>query len=128
MKNILSICVDFDGTVVYHKYPKVGEDVPYAVKVLNRLVAKGHKIILFTMRSGNYLTEAVLWYHEKRISLYGINTNPDQKKWTASPKAYGNVYIDDAALGAPLIYPKDGSRPYVDWKGVEKLLEKRMII
>ena len=48
--------------------------------------------------------------------MYGYNENRSQKSWTQSNKVYGNMYIDDAAFGCPLIHPEDGSRPYVDWK------------
>lgn len=44
------IAVDFDGTCVTHEFPEVGKDIG-AVPVLRELVEKGHKIILYTMRS-----------------------------------------------------------------------------
>lgn len=132
------ICIDFDGTCVKHQFPELGEDAPYAVEVLKKLVEAGHNLILFTMRSdthefisgkedfiiekGDFLTQAVNWFEEKGIPLYGVQTNPTQKKWTHSPKAYGHLYIDDSALGCPLIFPVGGERPYVDWKKVEKML------
>ena len=122
------ICVDFDGTVVDHRYPEIGEPVPEAIKWLLRLQACGARLILFTMRSdgpnsGNLLTEAVQYLHKNGIMLYGINTNPDQKEWTSSPKAYAHVYIDDQAFGCPLIHPKGFARPCVDWKKVGPQLE-----
>lgn len=122
------ICVDFDGTVVDHRYPEIGEPVPGAIKWLLRLQSSGARLILFTMRSdglntGNLLTDAVQYLHKNGIRLYGINTNPDQKEWTSSPKAYGHVYIDDLAFGCPLIHPKGFARPCVDWKKVGPQLE-----
>lgn len=76
-----------------------------------------------------FLTNAVNWFKENDIPLYGIQTNPTQKQWTTSPKAYGELYIDDAALGCPLTYNTSMSpRPYVNWEEVEKwLLEKQII-
>ncbi len=121
-RNHLEICVDFDGTPVTHEYPKVGRDVG-AVPVLKRLVDAGHKLILFTMRSGKELKDAENWFKEKGIPLYGVNVNPTQKSWTSSPKAYGQLYIDDAALGIPLII-NGVDRPYVDWPKVEIMLEE----
>jgi hypothetical protein len=114
----LEICVDFDGTCVTHEYPEIGKDIG-AQPVLKRMVEEGHKLVLFTMRSGEPLDQAVDWFDRNGIPLYGVNTNPTQKTWTASPKAYGQLYIDDAALGMELRYPIDGKRPYVDWKWVE---------
>lgn len=118
------ICVDFDGTCVTHAYPNIGEEIG-AVPVLKKLVLAGHKLILFTMRSDESLNAAVAWFEANEIPLYGINTNPTQKNWTSSPKAYGQLYLDDAALGCPLIYDKNISeRPFVNWEEIEEWLIK----
>lgn len=136
------ICIDFDGTCVSHEYPRIGEDIG-AVPVLKEIVAAGHKLILFTMRSnipdtkgngediidckaGNYLDDAVKWFSDNGIELFGVNVNPTQKEWTSSPKAYGQLYIDDAALGTPLIHT--GKKPFVDWVSVRSLLVERGIL
>ncbi|ECB2088249.1 hypothetical protein EVH07_12110 [Salmonella enterica subsp. enterica serovar Newport] len=121
------IAVDFDGTCVTHEYPKVGTDIG-AVPVLRKLVKAGHQLILFTMRSGKELEDAVCWFRSHDIPLYGVNTNPSQSQWTESPKAYAQLYIDDAALGCPLYYDRNGRRAYVDWPEVEHMLEKRGIL
>jgi hydroxymethylpyrimidine pyrophosphatase-like HAD family hydrolase len=122
------IAVDFDGTCVTHEYPYVGHDIG-AIQVLKRIVDSGHKLILNTMRSGQELEEAVGWFEENEISLYGINNNPTQKSWTKSPKVYAHLYIDDAALGCPLIFDQAISgRPFVDWYQVEKYMEECHII
>jgi hypothetical protein len=135
------IAVDFDGTCVTHEFPLIGREIG-AERVLKLLVENGHQLILHTMRSdienpksrdydihdkgGNYLTDAVNWFKERDIPLYGINENPTQKNWTTSPKSYANLYIDDASLGCPLIYGAE--RPYVDWDAVEEYLTVRGII
>jgi hypothetical protein len=81
------------------------------------------------MISGNYLTDAVNWFKERDIPLYGIQTNPKQNTWTKSPKAYAQLYIDDAALGCPLKYDPQISRvPFVDWEVVEEMLIERGIL
>lgn len=118
------ICVDFDGTCVMHEYPRIGADIPHAVEVLKKLNENQVKIILWTMRSGEYLQEAVEWFAERGIEIWAANENPQQKHWTQSPKAYAPVYIDDAALGCPLKFLNDGSRPFADWVEIEKLLEE----
>ncbi len=115
------IGLDFDGTVVDHRYPDIGEPAPRAIKWLKRWQQSGAKIILFSMRSnnsetGNLLNEAVQYLEKNGIRLYGVNRNPDQAEWTTSPKVYANVYIDDSAFGCPLIQPKGFARPCVDWK------------
>lgn len=115
------IAVDFDGTCVTHKYPELGEEIG-AAPVLRRLAALGHKLILYTMRSGEALLPAMDWFSAHGIALHGCNSNPEQQSWTESPKVFAHMYIDDAALGCPLIYPATG-RPYVDWDEVARLLQ-----
>lgn len=142
--NNLEILIDFDGTCVTHSFPSIGKDIG-SVPVLKRLVEKGHKLILFTMRSdienpksedknivcepGKYLTEAVNWFKDNEIPLYGIQVNPTQHYWTTSPKAYGQMMIDDSALGVPLKFDERLSdRPFVCWDSVYKILNERGII
>ena len=119
------IAVDFDGTCVTHEYPRVGKDIG-AVPVLKKLVDSGHHIILNTMRSGKELVDAVQWFADNDIPLYGANENPTQKEWTLSPKVYAHLYIDDAALGCPLKFDRAVSdRPFVDWEVVDTYLGSR---
>lgn len=142
-KQCFEICVDFDGTCVTHEFPKVGRDIG-AAPVLKRLVDEGHKLILYTMRSnrptagdtghpdiedvtGMFLDDAVNWFKKNGIELYAIQQNPSQKQWTTSPKCYGHYYIDDAAIGCPLI-SLPNTRPYVDWRWMEGMLEEMGIL
>lgn len=118
------IAIDFDGTCVTHEFPNIGKDIG-AEPVLKWLIERGHKFILHTMRSGKHLKYAREWFKEHGIELYGVNENPSQYTWTDSPKPYAQVYIDDAALGCPLIINKDLSdRPYVDWRQVETFFRR----
>jgi hypothetical protein len=115
------ICVDFDGTIVDHRFPEIGPPVPGALEWMSKFQSAGARLILFTMRSdggrsGNVLTAAVGYLQENGIELHGINKNPTQLHWTNSPKAYGQLYIDDAAFGCPLIQPEGFQRPCVDWE------------
>lgn len=127
------IAVDFDGTCVTHEFPKVGRDIGAQI-VLRKLVEKGHQLILWTMRSngqssGDVLDDAIAWFAQHDIPLYGVQRNPAQDSWTSSPKAYAQLYIDDAALGCPLVNnPFLSDRPYVDWFGVEIELELKGIL
>ena len=112
------IAVDFDGTIVMHEYPEVGKPVPGALEKLREFNKRGVKIILWTMRGGANLFEAVEYLNEAGIDIWGVNKNPEQDTWTCSPKAYAQIYIDDAAWGCPLVYPEKG-RPYVDWSKID---------
>lgn len=148
----MTIAVDFDGTCVTHDFPKVGKNIGAEI-VLKKLADKGHKIILYTMRShpsektesaeasgmipttDDCLQDAIDWFAKYDIPLYGVNDNPSQHLWTDSPKVYANIYIDDAALGIPLVYEDmkhiyDGSvmRPYVGWVRVSELLYESGIL
>jgi hypothetical protein len=115
------IAVDFDGTCVTHDYPYIGSDIG-AVPVLKELVDAGYNLVLNTMRSGRLEKDAVKWFKENNIPLYGVNCNPDQKSWTSSPKVFADLYIDDAALGIPLKTSQTSTRPFVDWVAVRELL------
>ncbi len=138
----MTIAIDFDGTCVSHAFPEIGRDIG-AEEVLRKLVSNGNKLILWTMRSnklmvpgnpsgvtsGQYLTEALAWFHRKGIPLWGVQSNPTQTQWTDSPKAYAELYIDDAALGAPLKFDFEISpNPFIDWKLAEVMLEKMGLI
>lgn len=140
----IELILDFDGSTVTHDFPHIGKSIG-AEQVLKVLVENGHKIILFTMRSdvtnpqatdptiknipGNYLSEAVAWFEERNIPLYGIQTNPTQHTWTSSPKAFGQACIDDICLGIPLkLIPALSGRPFVDWEALLPLLEERGMI
>lgn len=148
----MTFAVDFDGTCVTHDFPKVGKNIGAQI-VLKKLADKGHKIILYTMRShpskktekaetsgmvpttNDCLQDAIDWFKKYDIPLFGVNDNPSQHSWTDSSKVYANMYIDDAALGIPLVY-KDMShmhdssvmRPYVDWIRVSEMLYESSIL
>ncbi|MDR1864967.1 MAG: hypothetical protein LBR08_05275 [Bacteroidales bacterium] len=128
----MDIVIDFDGTCVTHRYPEIGKEIG-ATPVLRELVDAGNRLILSTMRSDDRkrrnrtLSDAVEWFRERDIPLFGVQTNPTQQTWTSSPKAYGELYIDDFALGCPLVFPDDGP-PYVDWKQVRRMLVEMEIL
>lgn len=119
--NKLIIAIDFDGTCVTHEYPYIGSDIG-AVPVLKELTDAGYRLILNTMRSGKSEKEAIAWFKQNDIPLFGVNKNPEQRSWTSSPKVYANLYIDDSALGIPLTTSDLSIRPFVDWVRVREWL------
>ena len=136
--------IDFDGTCTTHDFPRVGKDIG-AARVLKKLTDNGHQLILFTMRNDSddiinehfeivtkgvtYLTDAVNWFKQNDIPLYGIQKNPTQHLWTSSPKSYAQIMIDDSALGCPLIFnPVYSNKPFVDWERVEEMLIEMKIL
>lgn len=122
------IAVDFDGTCVEHNYPAIGMEVEGAVEVLRALNKRGHRIILNTMRSGEKLDAAVKWFSDRKITLWGVNCNPEQEEWTTSPKVYADWYIDDSALGCPITFIDGVRRPVVKWSKVRTLLENNGVL
>jgi len=132
------IAIDFDGSCTTHDYPYVGKDIG-AVPRLKKLAANGHRLMLWTMRGSkpfgeeerNTLQDAVDWFKENDIPLWGINENLDQKAsgWSNSHKQHANLYIDDSALGAPLIYdPEISDKPFLNWEVIEYYLIKMGLI
>lgn len=117
----LIIAVDFDGTIVKHAYPAIGDDIG-AFPILHILQKLGTKLILNTMRSDTTLEDAVFFCKQNGIEFYGVNENPTQKQWTNSPKVYAHMYIDDAALGTPLKLDEGEDRSYVDWEIIARML------
>jgi hydroxymethylpyrimidine pyrophosphatase-like HAD family hydrolase len=124
----LIIAVDFDGTCVEHDYPAVGLDVEGAAETLRALNKRGHRLILYTMRSGAKLEAAQRWFKQHNIELWSVNRNPEQEEWTESPKVYAHYYIDDSALGCPIMFIDGVRRPVVNWAKVRELLEYNRVL
>ena len=97
------IAVDFDGTIVEHKYPAIGKEIPFATDVLSALADEGHKIILWTVREGKLLEEAVEFCRARGLEFYAVNSDtPDGSMFRQGPdsrKVCADVYIDDCNIG-----------------------------
>ena len=128
MDNNLVIAIDFDGTCVEHDYPAIGLEVEGAVETLRALNKRGHRLILFTMRSGEKLEAAERWFRDRKIELWAVNENPEQRSWTSSPKVYADYYIDDSALGCPIMFIDGVRHPVVNWSKVRTMLEYNRVL
>jgi hypothetical protein len=97
----MKIAVDFDGTIVENKYPKIGKPKLFAFETLLELQKEGHLIILWTFRSGKQLEEAVEFCRDKGVEFYAVNKNYPEEKYdsTISRKIDADIYIDDKNLG-----------------------------
>ena len=123
----MDILIDFDGTCVTHEFPLVGKDIG-AAQVLRDLVSNGHRLILFTMRAEDCsIQPAIDWFAENGIALYAVQRHPEQHKFTSSPKALGELMIDDTALGVKL-YSCRLSRDCVDWQWAAAELQRRGLL
>lgn len=95
------IAVDFDGTIVEHRYPAIGRELPFATDTLRRLTADGHRLILWTVREGQLLDEALEWCKERGVTFYAVNRDyPEQELGEGvARKIKVDVVIDDRNLG-----------------------------
>ena len=96
------IGVDFDGTIVTHEYPKIGKEIPFAIDTLKRLQEEGrHQLILWTVREGELLEEAVNFCKERGLEFYAVNSNyPEGELISGQPrKLNAELFIDDRNLG-----------------------------
>ncbi|MDH6354769.1 hypothetical protein M2132_001100 [Dysgonomonas sp. PH5-45] len=94
------IAVDFDGTIVEHEYPKIGRPIPFAIETLLQLKKDRHQLILWTVRDGDLLQEAVDYCEKKGLTFYAANKNyPEEDVTTASRKLNADLFIDDRNLG-----------------------------
>jgi hydroxymethylpyrimidine pyrophosphatase-like HAD family hydrolase len=97
----MKIAVDFDGTIVEHKYPAIGEELLFAIETLKELQKQQHQLILWTFRSGKELEEAVEYCRQRGIDFYAVNKNYPEEIYdeSISHKINADVYIDDRNLG-----------------------------
>ena len=97
------IAVDFDGTIVEHKYPTIGPELPFAIETLIKLKEEGHRLILWTVREGKLLDEAVDFCLKRGLEFYAINRDyPEEEKGRNnhySRKLKVDLWIDDRNLG-----------------------------
>ncbi|BFN36732.1 BT0820 family HAD-type phosphatase [Fidelibacter multiformis] len=111
------IAVDFDGTLVEHRYPAIGKEIPYAFETLKILQQKGHKLILWTYRTGDSLTEAVEYCKKKGVEFWAVNESypGENREKNRGRKINAEIYIDDRNIGGlvswteilQLLHPED---------------------
>jgi hydroxymethylpyrimidine pyrophosphatase-like HAD family hydrolase len=100
-KNTLIIAVDFDGTIVEDAYPKIGKPQLFAFETLKKLQEDGHRLILWTYRSGAKLDEAVAFCKANGIYFYAINNSFPEEEYTndVSRKINADIFVDDRNIG-----------------------------
>ena len=98
----MNIAVDFDGTIVEHRYPEIGKERPFATMTLRRLADEGHRLILWSVREGKLLDEAVEWCKERGVTFYAVNRDFEEEDGTGrhySRKIKADLFIDDRNVG-----------------------------
>lgn len=116
----MTIYLDFDGTIVEHAYPYIGDDNPNAFKIIKKLQENDHNIILNTYRADidkKALDEALAYINNpinklKPILEYSINKiNPLPWDWKEMKKNKV-IFIDDISPNIPLINTSTGYMVY----------------
>lgn len=120
------IAVDFDGTIVEHKFPAIGKERPFAFETLKMLQQDGHDLILWTYRDGELLQEAVDYCKANGVEFYAINNSYPGEEYdpTISRKINADLFIDDRSIGGlpgwgeiyHLINPTPGDVRQIDYK------------
>ncbi|GHT19221.1 hypothetical protein FACS189429_6680 [Bacteroidia bacterium] len=96
------IAVDFDGTIVTHEYPRIGKEIPFAIATLKQLANNGHRLILWSVREGKELNEAVEFCRSKGLEFYAVNSNYPEELPAGEMqprKLMVDLFIDDRNLG-----------------------------
>ena len=78
------IAVDFDGTIVEHRYPEIGKEIPFATATLRQLIADGHELILWTVREGELLRDAVEYCRKRGVTFFAVNRDFEEEDGTNS--------------------------------------------
>ena len=127
---MLRIAIDFDGTLVENEYPDIGKPKLFAFETLKALQEKGFRLILWTVRSGKELDDAVAFCRSNGIEFYAVNRNYPEEEWDGSitRKIEADIFIDDRNLGGfvewgrvwQLLFPGESDRE------VEKQIVKRL--
>lgn len=98
----MTIAVDFDGTIVEHRYPRIGEEIPFAVETLKLLQQEKHRLILWSVREGELLDEAIEWCRARGLEFYAANKDyPEEERdhQGFSRKLKADLFIDDRNVG-----------------------------
>ena len=99
----MPIAIDFDGTIVDDRYPDIGREKPFAIEVLKKLIEERHRLVLWTVREGKLLDQAVEFCRERGVEFYAINRDyPEEEREHNrhfSRKLKVDLFIDDRNLG-----------------------------
>ena len=104
MKNPKIIAVDFDGTLATNKFPGIGFPINETIEKLKIEQLSGSKVILWTCRVDQQLSDALEWCHVKGINFDAVNENLPaviEEFGTDTRKIFANEYWDDLAVRIP---------------------------
>ena len=115
----MNIAVDFDGTIVEHRYPEIGRERPFAIDTLKMLIADQHRLILWSVREGQLLEDAVNWCRERGVEFYAVNRDYPEERGVEnnnhfSRKLKVDLFIDDRNIGG-----------LPDWGTIYRIINER---
>lgn len=116
----MTIAVDFDGTIVEHRYPHIGKEIPFAISTLKKLQAEHHLLILWSVREGRLLEEAVSFCRERGLEFYAVNANhpeeeADNNATSPCRKLRADLFIDDRNVGG-----------LPDWGAIYEMINRKI--
>ena len=111
----MKIAVDFDGTIVEHKFPEIGKPLLFAFETMKELQKQKHDLILWTYRAGAELDDAVEFCKKNGIEFYAINASYPEEEYDEdiSRKIYADIYIDDRNIGG-----------FIGWSKIWQIINK----
>ena len=113
------IAVDFDGTIVTHRYPDIGDEIPFATETLKMLIKEHHKLILWSVREGKLLQDAIDWCRKRGVEFYAVNKDYPEEKVEYnnhfSRKIKADLFIDDRNIGG-----------LPDWGDIYNMIQRRI--
>ena len=124
---MLKVAVDFDGTIVENKFPSIGKPMLFAFETLKAMKDRGMLLILWTVRKGKELDEAIEFCRQNGIEFYAVNANYPEEKYDSdvSRKIEADIFIDDRSIGGFVGWSNVWQMLFPEEKNIE--MEKRMV-
>lgn len=132
------VYLDFDGTVVQHRYPLIGEYNEGCIRVIKELQDVGYEVFLNTMRcefNDGSLEKALDYVNNVLPKMTGVNITPIKSTVRKHSPDYWDfefftdnnlLIIDDLTKGIPLKREPKGWM--VDWNEVRFQLKENRIL
>lgn len=114
-----TFAIDFDGTIVTDGvFPEIGNLLPHAERVLNKIAEHGGRIAIWTCRSGEREVLVGEWLKAHQIPFETLN-EPFKENveiyGSGGRKIFADTYIDDRSLSAMM----NGG---INWLEIEKFI------
>jgi len=126
----LVLAIDFDGTIVSHNYPEMGELFTHAKECINELYDSGkYYIIIWSCRTNQNEADMIKFLNENGIRYHSINENCPEfiakcelVKCGLPRKLYYDILVDDRSLWGYCINFE------FEWPMIKRLIETEYIL